>query len=65
MGSKGFTLLELITVLTLVAIGGMFASLIISGDRTFIPSKQSCVDAGGQWSEGIQHGRMTQLCTYS
>lgn len=23
------------------------------------------VIAGGQWSEGIQYGRMTQLCTYN
>jgi prepilin-type N-terminal cleavage/methylation domain-containing protein len=63
--TNGFTLVELMIVLILVAIGGMFINLLINGDRAFIPSKQSCLDAGGKWSEGIQYGRITQLCTYN
>jgi prepilin-type N-terminal cleavage/methylation domain-containing protein len=62
---NGFTFLELLIVLIIIAIGGMFVSLIISGDKTIIPSKQSCLNAGGKWSEGIQYGRITQLCTYN
>lgn len=65
MKSNGFTLVELMIALTLIAIGGMFVGLLINGDRSFIPNKQACLDAGGQWSEGIQYGRITQLCTYN
>jgi prepilin-type N-terminal cleavage/methylation domain-containing protein len=65
MNSKGFTLVELMIVLTLIAIGGMFVGLLFNGDRSFIPNKQDCIAAGGKWSEGIQYGRITQLCTYN
>jgi hypothetical protein len=33
--------------------------------NSVVPSKQSCLAAGGKWSEGIQYGRITQLCTYN
>ena len=64
MDSKGFTLVEL---LISVAIGGILLVIgvgVLTGNYT-VPSKQSCMDAGGKWSEGIQYGRMTQLCTYN
>jgi hypothetical protein len=43
----------------------MFINLFINGDRAFVSNKQSRLDAGGKWSEGIQYGRITQLCTYN
>jgi prepilin-type N-terminal cleavage/methylation domain-containing protein len=64
MNSKGFTLVEL---LISVAIGGILLVIgvgVLTGNY-IVPSKQSCMDAGGKWSEGIQYGRMTQLCTYN
>jgi hypothetical protein len=33
--------------------------------NSVVPNKQSCMNAGGKWSEGIQYGKMTQLCTYN
>ena len=62
---NGFTLVEGLIVLTILAIVGMSANLLINGDKSFVTNKQSCMDAGGKWSEGIQYGRMTQLCTYN
>ena len=66
MPSKnGYTLIELLVV---VAIGGIGLAIIFgmeNGSNSILPSKQSCLDAGGKWSEGIQYGRMTQLCTYN
>ena len=64
MNSKGFTLIELLIA---CVIGGISLAIlfgIVTGNPV-IPSKQSCMDAGGKWSEGIQYGRMTQLCTYN
>lgn len=64
MKSKGYTLFE---ILVSVAIAGIFFAVvvgIISGTNT-VPSKASCLAAGGKWSEGIQYGRVTQLCTYN
>jgi hypothetical protein len=37
----------------------------IATGNSIVPSKQSCIAAGGKWSEGIQYGRITQLCTYN
>lgn len=61
---KGFTLIELLILAVLVGIGAVFLIGISTGNTT-IPSKKSCIEAGGQWSEGIQYGRITQLCTYN
>jgi prepilin-type N-terminal cleavage/methylation domain-containing protein len=64
MKSKGFTLVEL---LISCAIGGIVLALvfgIVTGNSIF-PSKQQCMNSGGKWTEGIQYGRMTQLCTYN
>lgn len=61
---NGFTLLELVIA---CVIGGIGLALLfgIKIDNSIVPSKQSCMNAGGKWSEGIQYGRMTQLCTYN
>ena len=64
MNSKGFTLTELLIA---CAIGGIGLAILFGIDigNSIVPSKQSCMNAGGKWSEGIQYGRMTQLCTYN
>lgn len=64
MNSKGFTLIELLIA---CAIGGIGLAILfgIVTVNSVILSKQSCMDTGGKWSEGIQYGRMTQLCTYN
>jgi prepilin-type N-terminal cleavage/methylation domain-containing protein len=64
MNSKGYTLVELMIV---VAIGGILLAIVVGAatGNSVLPSKQSCLAAGGKWSEGIQYGRMTQLCTYN
>ena len=65
MNSKSFTLVE---VIICVAIGGIGLAMIVgavNGDFILPSSKQSCLNAGGKWTEGIQYGRMTQLCTYN
>jgi prepilin-type N-terminal cleavage/methylation domain-containing protein len=68
MNSKGFTLVELMIA---VAIGGILLAIGVGAvigavtGNSVIPNKQSCMNAGGKWSEGIQYGRMTQLCTYN
>lgn len=64
MDSKGYTLVELLIA---CAIGGILLVIgvgVLTGN-SIVPSKQSCMDAGGKWSEGIQYGRITQLCTYN
>ena len=64
MNSKGYTLIELLIV---CAIGGIGIAILVGmvNGNSVLPSKQSCLNAGGKWSEGIQYGRMTQLCTYN
>jgi prepilin-type N-terminal cleavage/methylation domain-containing protein len=65
MESKnGYTLIELLVVIAICGIGVVIALSGLSGN-SFIPNKQDCINAGGKWSEGIQYGRMTQLCTYN
>jgi prepilin-type N-terminal cleavage/methylation domain-containing protein len=64
MKANGFTLIELLIA---CAVGGiLLASLFgaVTGNSP-IQTKQSCINAGGKWSEGIQYGRLTQLCTYN
>lgn len=56
------TSIELIIAFVIGAIG--LAVLFGITDNSPVQTKQSCLNAGGQWSEGIQYGRMTQLCTY-
>ena len=53
----------MITVIFIIIFGG-FLSAVITGN-TGLPNKQQCIAAGGKWSEGIQYGRTTQLCTYN
>jgi len=64
MNSKGFTLIELLIVVAIAGIGCVALFSIATGN-SIVPSKQSCIAAGGKWSEGIQYGRITQLCTYN
>ncbi len=62
--TNGFTLVELmIAVIFTIVLGGFIYS-VFSGN-TVLPNKQDCINAGGKWSEGIQYGRITQLCTYN
>ena len=61
---NGFTLVELAIVFVILGILAAFGLGIANGD-SIVPSKQSCIAAGGKWSEGIQYGRITQLCTYN
>ena len=64
MNSKGYTLIELLIAFAICGIGAVLVFGIIHGN-TIVPSKQSCMNACGKWSEGIQYGRLTQLCTYN
>lgn len=64
MNSKGFTPVELLIVCAIGGIGIGILFGMVTGNSA-LPSKQSCLNAGGKWSEGIQYGRMTQLCTYN
>jgi len=61
---KGYTLIELLIV---VAIGGIALAILVGivNGNSILPSKQQCINSGGKWTEGIQYGRMTQLCTYN
>lgn len=57
---KGYSLTELLII---VAIVGILLSALVNG-ATGNP-KQNCISSGGKWTEGIQYGRITQLCTYN
>jgi prepilin-type N-terminal cleavage/methylation domain-containing protein len=61
---NGYTLIELLIVVAISGIGLAMIVGIVNGN-SILPSKQQCLNAGGKWSEGIQYGRMTQLCTYN
>jgi prepilin-type N-terminal cleavage/methylation domain-containing protein len=61
---NGYTLVELMISVVIVGITASIIYGAVNGNP-IIPSKQSCIDAGGKWSEGIQYGRTTQLCTYN
>ena len=64
MNSKGFTLIELLIACAIGGIGLAILFGVVTGNSP-IQTKQSCLSAGGKWSEGIQYGRLTQLCTYN
>jgi prepilin-type N-terminal cleavage/methylation domain-containing protein len=64
MNSKGFTLIELLIACAIGGIGLVVLFGFVTGNSP-IQTKQSCMNAGGKWSEGIQYGRLTQLCTYN
>lgn len=65
---NGFTLVELMIAGVLIGITGLIIYGATTGGSVTLPglpSKQACLNAGGKWSEGIQYGRITQLCTYN
>ena len=62
--SNGFTPVEVTIVVAIVGILAAVGLGVANGD-SIVPNKQQCIDAGGKWSEGIQYGRITQLCTYN
>jgi prepilin-type N-terminal cleavage/methylation domain-containing protein len=64
MNSKGFTLVELMITVAILGILAAMGVVAISG-RLPVQTKDSCLNAGGKWSEGIQYGRVTQICTYN
>jgi prepilin-type N-terminal cleavage/methylation domain-containing protein len=61
--SEGFTLIELLIV---VIFGGIVLAIAFGAmnGKSLVPTRESCTSQGGKWSEGIQYGHMTQLCTY-
>ena len=61
---NGFTVLEVTIVFAIIGIIVAVGVGTVTGNSV-VPSKQSCINAGGKWSEGIQYGRITQLCTYN
>lgn len=61
---KGVTLIELVIGIFIVCIFLTIVSRIFTG-IPLIPNKQQCINSGGKWSEGIQFGEITQLCTYN
>ncbi len=68
MKSNGFTLIELMIAGVLIGITGLIIYGAINNSSVTLPglpNKQDCINAGGKWSEGIQYGRITQLCTYN
>ena len=64
MNSKGFTLIELLIAVAICGIGLVVIVDAMNGN-SILPSKRQCINSGGKWTEGIQYGRMTQLCTYN
>lgn len=62
--TNGYTLVELMIAGIFIMIGVGFIFSIATGNAP-LPNKQDCINAGGKWSEGIQYGRITQLCTYN
>lgn len=61
---NGYTLIELMVAAMFIFIGAALIYTVATGGIS-VPTKQSCINAGGKWSEGIQYGRITQLCTYN
>jgi|LakMenEpi03Aug12_release.lakeMendotaPanAssembly.Ray.scaffolds.fasta_scaffold856532_2 hypothetical protein len=61
---NGFTTIEIAIIACIGGIGFAVAFGIANGER-IVPNKQECLNAGGKWTEGIQYGRMIQLCSYN
>ena len=64
MKPNGYTFIELMIAVIFIGIFAGFIFSIVTGSSA-LPNKQACIAAGGKWSEGIQYGRITQLCTYN
>lgn len=64
---KGLTIIERMIVLAIASILSTLLFQIVSRNSVVPtkfggPTKQSCLDAGGTWSESIEHGTITQFC---
>jgi len=64
MKSNGFTIIELLIAGAISGIGLAILFGAVTGNFV-VPSKQSCIAGGGKWTEGIQYGKITQLCAYN
>jgi prepilin-type N-terminal cleavage/methylation domain-containing protein len=64
MKSNGFTVIELLIAGAISGIGLGILFGAVTGNSV-VPSKQSCIAGGGKWTEGIQYGKITQLCAYN
>jgi prepilin-type N-terminal cleavage/methylation domain-containing protein len=60
--SSGFTLIELLICVAIVGILAGVAVQVISGKG--LSEKDQCIQAGGRWTEGLELGLYTALCTY-
>jgi prepilin-type N-terminal cleavage/methylation domain-containing protein len=59
--NSGFTLIELMIVIAIIGIlAGLFFNMV-NGKN----GKQHCIDGGGQWTEGVEFGNYTAICTYN
>lgn len=58
----GFTLIELLICVAMLGILAGVAVQVISGKS--LSGKDQCIQAGGRWTEGLELGHYTALCTY-
>lgn len=59
---NGFTRTELLICVAMLGILIGVAVQVISGKG--LSGKDQCIQAGGIWSEGLELGHHTALCTY-
>ena len=59
---NGFTLIELLICVAIVGILAGVAVQVLSGKG--LSGKDQCIQTGGRWTEGLEFGNYTALCTY-
>ena len=59
---NGFTLIELLICVAIVGILARVSVQVLSGEG--LSGKDQCIQAGGRWTEGLELGHYTALCTY-